>query len=60
MLRASKTKYSFTCLVHEICRRTAANAVDENIFANFEMFHKAGLPDFAFMRKVRLIWEEEG
>jgi hypothetical protein len=33
-------------------RRTCAEAVDEEIFEQFAMFHQAGLPDFAFMNKV--------
>ena len=34
-------------------RRTAANAVDDEVFNDFSMFHAAGLPDFSFMRRVR-------
>ena len=33
-------------------RRTAAAAVDEQIFERFAMYHMAGLPDFSFMHSV--------
>jgi len=36
-------------------RRTAANAVTEEVFNDFSMFHTAGLPDFSFMRRIRTI-----
>jgi len=34
-------------------RRTAAMAVDEDVFTNFSMFHLAGLKDFSFMKRCR-------
>jgi hypothetical protein len=34
-------------------RRTVAAAVTEEVFQQFRMYHEAGLPDFAFMRRVR-------
>ena len=34
-------------------RRTAAEAVDKNIFDQFSMYHTAGLSDFRFMAKVK-------
>ena len=34
------------------CRRTAAEAVDEDIFSQFCMYHVAGLSDFSFMHSV--------
>ncbi len=34
-------------------RRTVAEAVTEEVFQQFRMYHEAGLPDFAFMRRVR-------
>ena len=33
-------------------RRTAAEAVDADMYEQFSMYHTAGLPDFGFMRKV--------
>ena len=33
--------------------RTAAMAVDEDVFTNFSMFHLAGLKDFSFMKRCR-------
>ncbi len=35
------------------CRRTVAEAVTEEVLQQFRMYHEAGLPDFAFMRRVR-------
>ncbi len=35
------------------CRRTVAEAVTEEVFQQFRMYHEAGLPDFAFLRRVR-------
>jgi len=34
-------------------RRTAAMAVDEEVFQNFSMYHLAGLKDFSFMKKCQ-------
>ena len=34
-------------------RRTAAGAVNEEVYSNFSMFFSAGLPDFTFMRRIR-------
>ena len=34
-------------------RRTAADAVNEEVYSNFSMFFTAGLPDFTFMRRIR-------
>ena len=34
-------------------RRTAAEAVDEDIFSQFCMYHVAGLSDFSFMQSVQ-------
>ncbi len=34
-------------------RRTVAEAVTEEVLQQFRMYHEAGLPDFAFMRRVR-------
>ena len=36
-------------------RRTAAMAVSEEVFQNFQMFHEAGLPDFSFMRRCKSV-----
>ena len=33
-------------------RRTAAEAVDAKMYAQFAMYHQAGLPDFKFMRQL--------
>ena len=33
--------------------RTAANAVNEEVFESFSMFHLAGLKDFSFMKKCQ-------
>ena len=33
--------------------RTVAEAVTEEVLANFKMFHEAGLSDFSFMRRIR-------
>ncbi len=34
-------------------RRTVAEAVTEEVLQQFRMYPEAGLPDFAFMRRVR-------
>jgi len=34
-------------------RRTAAMAVNEEVFQNFSMYHMAGLKDFSFMQKCQ-------
>jgi len=34
-------------------RRTAAMAVNEEVFQNFSMYHLAGLKDFSFMKRCR-------
>lgn len=34
-------------------RRTAASAVNEEVFESFSMFHLAGLKDFSFMKKCQ-------
>ena len=36
-------------------RRTAAMAVSEEVFQNFQMFHEAGLADFSFMRRCKSV-----
>ena len=33
--------------------RTAASAVNEEVFESFSMFHLAGLKDFSFMKKCQ-------
>ena len=36
-------------------RRTAADAVTEEVFNDFSMFYTAGLSDFNFMRRCRTL-----